>query len=439
MTTFREFWYGAESAGGQALILIAISMLAMLMVVGLAIDAGQLYSARRTMQEAADAAAYAGSVVLYQGGTQGQAFSAAAADATTNGFTDGANSTTVTVSQPTTSPFNNANYVQVVITRQVQTTLVPAEAGLTSVTARAISGAEALNNQYAIIALDRNATSSAFNGSTANINLTGGAILVNSTYNTGSGAAIGSSGTWSITCTSTNPCSVDVAGSTSGTFPAAAPGPTRYYNGVTTGHTQVADPFAGYPKPSTSGLNTFTSLAAGKIGGTNTLRHGIYTVDVNGVDLCHGVYILKGAGMGGDVSRDTTHTDPDTGLQCDGLVFIFNTTTNYPLSGGTCTGVSITGNHDISLWAMTSGTYSGLLFYQDSACTNAMSLGSTAFELNVKGTIYVPNAAFTISGGTPTIDAGQLVAKTVDLGSATVTINFTPSTAAQPKLPRLSQ
>jgi hypothetical protein len=438
MRTFREFWHGAESASGQALILIAISMLAMLMVVGLAIDAGQLYSARRTMQEAADAAAYAGSVVLYQGGTQAEAFSAATTDATTNGFTHGANSTTVTVSQPTTSPFNNANYVQVVITRQVQTTLVPAEAGLTSVTARAISGAEALNNQYAIIALDRNATASAFNGGTANITLTGGAILVNSSYSTGSGAAIGSSGTWSITCPSTNPCSVDVAGSTSGTFPAAAPGSPTYYNGVTTGHAPVADPFAGYPKPSTSGLNTFASLGAGKIGGTNTLRHGIYTVQVTGVDLCHGVYILK-AGMGGDVSRDTTHTDPDTGLTCDGKVFLFNTQTNYPASGGTCSSVGITGNHDITLNAMNSGTYSGLLFYQDSACTNAVSLGSTAFDLNVTGTIYVPNAAFTISGGHPTIDAGQLVAKTIDLGAATVAINFTPSTAAQPKLPRLSQ
>ena len=438
MSSFRAFWCGRESAGGQAMILIAISMLAMLMIVGLAIDAGQLYSARRQAQEAADAAAYAGAVVLYQGGNQTQAFSAATTDATTNGFSDGASNTTVTVSQPTTSPFNNANYVQVLITRQVRTSLVPDEGGLTTVTVRAIAGAESLNNQYAIIALDRNATAGAFNGNTASITLSGGAIMVNSTYNTGTGAGIGSSGTWSITCTSTNPCSVDVAGSTSGTFPTASPGNPNYYDGVHTGATPIADPFAGYPKPSTSGLSTFTTLAAGTIAGTNTLRHGIYTAQVSAVDLCHGVYILK-AGLGGDVSRDTTHTDPDTGATCDGKVFLFNTQSNYPSSGGTCSDVSISGNHDITLNAMTSGTYSGLLFYQDSSCTNAVALGSTSFDLNVTGTIYVPNAAFSISGGHPTIDAGQLVAKTIDLGAATVSINFTPSTAAQPKLPRLSQ
>jgi hypothetical protein len=163
-------------------------------------------------------------------------------------------------------------------------------------------------------------------------------------------------------------------------------------------------------------------------------------VEVTGVNLCHGVYILKGTGFGGDVNRDTTSTDPDSGLTCDGQVFIFNTTGSYPASGGTCTGVNISGNQDITLNAMASGTYKGLLFYQDSACTNAVSLGSTAFDLTVVGTIYVPNAAFSIAGAAhPTIDAGQLVAKTIDLGGATVSINFTPATAAQPKLPRLSQ
>ena len=52
-----SFWRGGSSEGGQAVVLIAIVFLALTMAVGLAIDAGQLYSARRTMQEAADAAA----------------------------------------------------------------------------------------------------------------------------------------------------------------------------------------------------------------------------------------------------------------------------------------------------------------------------------------------------------------------------------------------
>ena len=69
--------------------------MALLFAVGLAIDAGQLYSAKRTIQEAADSAAFAGAVVLYQGGTSGQAIQAAKDDATRNGFTHNVANTTV--------------------------------------------------------------------------------------------------------------------------------------------------------------------------------------------------------------------------------------------------------------------------------------------------------------------------------------------------------
>ena len=123
--TLRAFWSGKDSEAGQAIVLIAITMLAMLMIVGLAIDAGQVYSARRAMQEAADAAAYAGSVTLYQGGTQTQAFNAATADATTNGFTNGVGGTAITVQQPTTAPYDTSQYVEVIISRAVRTSLVP--------------------------------------------------------------------------------------------------------------------------------------------------------------------------------------------------------------------------------------------------------------------------------------------------------------------------
>src|SRR5260221_5472870 len=89
LKTFGRFWRGREGEGGQAIILIAISFLALLMAVGLAIDAGQLFVARRTIQEAADAASYAGAVLRYQAGSVPAARLAAVADAKRNGFTDG--------------------------------------------------------------------------------------------------------------------------------------------------------------------------------------------------------------------------------------------------------------------------------------------------------------------------------------------------------------
>jgi hypothetical protein len=434
MSKLKGFWVDAEAAAGQAVILIAITLLAMLMMVGVAIDAGQVYSARRAMQEAADAAAYAGSITLYQGGNQSQAFTAATADATRNGFTHDGTTTWITVAQPTVAPFNTAEFIEVTIVRNVRTTLVPAQSALTQVTVHAIAGANSLNNDYAIIALTSTGAG-AFTGGTANISLTGGGIMVNSSA---SGAASGSSGTWNITCPSANPCNVDVVGTATGTFPVAAIGAPKYYGGVRTSRPVIADPFAGYPKPSTTGM---TLNPAGFGPGSNTIGQGIYTGSaISGKSLCHGIYILKGNGMGGDITVDTTSTDPSTGLACDGKVMVFNTTSTYPTSGGTCSTLSWTGNHDVtSLAPMTSGTYKGLVLYQDAACTGDVQLGSTAFDFNVTGTVYVPNAAFRATGGHPNIAGGQIVAKTVDLGAATVTINFTAGTSAQPILPRLSK
>ena len=45
----RKF-IGPDSEGGQAIVMIAIVFMALLFVVGLAIDSGQLFAAKRTQQ-----------------------------------------------------------------------------------------------------------------------------------------------------------------------------------------------------------------------------------------------------------------------------------------------------------------------------------------------------------------------------------------------------
>jgi hypothetical protein len=281
-----------------------------------------------------------------------------------------------------------------------------------------------------MMALDRNSIASAFvTGSNAHISLNGGGILVNSTATT---AAVNASpvNQWGISCSTS--CGVDVAGGTTGSWPSAS----GNFVGVRTGQAQQADPLAGYPKPSTSGLLT---NRAGFGPSNKTIGTGIYTTSISGKNFCHGIYILK-AGMGGDIDVDTSSTDPVTGERCDGQVFVFNTTSNYPSSGGTCAGLQVNGNHDITINAMTTGTYAGLLFYQDSACTAELQFGGASFDLNTSGSIYLPNAKFHLTTtGSGVIGGGQIVAKTIDLGNGTVNINFTPSTSAQPVLPRLAQ
>ncbi len=62
-----------KSERGQAMILVAIAMVALLAMVGLALDGGKLHSNRRQMQNASDAAALAGAQVLLDGACKGGA------------------------------------------------------------------------------------------------------------------------------------------------------------------------------------------------------------------------------------------------------------------------------------------------------------------------------------------------------------------------------
>jgi Flp pilus assembly protein TadG len=416
----------AREEGGQALVLGAIMFMALLFAVGLAIDTGQLYAAKRTQQEAADAAAFAGAVVFYQGGTATEARAAATADATRNGYTDGLANTTVTVSSPPTSGTYNGDvkHVEVTIIRTIQTALVPAQALFNPVRARGVAGAETFNNGYAIMALDATCTPGALNvNSNENIHVAGGGIIVNSCA---ANAVTGFSSSQDLQIAS--PYSLNTAGGTTGnTFPVGV--------AVSTGVSPVPDPFAGFPKPSTVGLLTNPSSGYG-----GTLFQGVYTGSLDSSALCHGIYILKGGGMGGDITRDTNvaHIDPNTGLPCDGRVLIFNTNSNYPSSGGSCTGIGRSGNHPITLRPMTTGTYTNMQIYQDPACTATLDIGGTQ-TLDADGTIYLPNATISMNGNPSTLVSGQLIAKRLDIQNGNLNITYSTGNTAQPILPRLAE
>jgi len=440
MNAFRRFFGRDDGEGGQAVVLFAILMLALLFAVGLAIDAGQLYSAKRSEQEAADAAAFAGAVILYQQGTGSDAIAAARSDALTNGYssggacllstpgpcTDDATQTTVTVNWPPLvgAYAGNIKHVEVEITRQVKTSLVPAEAAFNPVRARGVAGSEPLNNGYAIMALDRGNTCGSFNTqSQGDVHLNGGGILVNSTCAT---AAINQQND-ATRFTVQSPYSLDVTGNATGYW--AADGVP-----VNPGHNQIPDPFAGFPPPPIVGLPVCNSLASCQDGSGNQIP-GIYTVNLGGsgnanMTLNSGIYILR-AGM------DTAGNANVTGNN----VFIYNTYSTYPSAPGltpSCGNVNLQGNATSTLSALTTGTWANLLLYQDPACTNVMQIGGNGF-FNGVGSIYVPSATFTFAGNPSTLDGSQLIARTVNIQNGNITINYNPTTTAQPILPRLAE
>jgi len=447
MTKLRGF-FGPDGQGGQAIVMVAITFMAMMFVVGLAVDAGQLFAAKRTMQEAADAAAFAGAVVLYQGGTPALAIVAATDDATRNGFTQGVSNTRVTVvSPPDQGTYNgDVNHVQVTIIRQVQTTLVPAEAAFNPVRALGVAGAESLNNGYAIMALDTACTSGAF--STApneNVHLYGGGVLVNSCSTTAvSGMASNQDFTICLlpppgACTP-NPYTFEIVGAATGsTFPAGIT--------VNTAIAPKADPFAGYTRPDGTSYDggTLIPLALptnpGPIPGSSTYTAGIYsTGSFDNRNLCHGIYVLKGIGFGGDIGRDTTRVDPNTNLPCDGKVLIFNTTATWPLATlGACASMGSAGNHPITLAPMGTGVYKNFGIYQDAACTSGNLLISGNDALTIGGTIYIPTGNVSLNGNPSSIFAGQIIAKNVNIQNGNLDIRYSAGNSAQPILPRLVQ
>jgi hypothetical protein len=174
-----------KSERGQALILIALAIVALLGMTGLAIDGGMVMADRRASQNAADNAALAAAYRMAAGGTKAEARDAATLIADRNGFSD------VTINIPPQSGqyAGNDEYIEVIIntsTEAVFGLVVGVDEISSSVTAIALgrpptSGKLAHGN--AIVSLHPSGQhTTLFNGG-AQVTTTGGGVFVNSSHN----------------------------------------------------------------------------------------------------------------------------------------------------------------------------------------------------------------------------------------------------------------
>jgi len=148
-----------RAENGQVLVIVAIGMAVLLGFVGLAIDVGMLYTTRRQMQTAADAAAIAGANAL-QGSSSDLYQQAAQAVAKLNGFVDATNGVSVTIGPPASPPNpSTGQYVEADISQDVPTYFLRALGYSTmKVSARAIAGT--VNGPACVYALDPSASGS---------------------------------------------------------------------------------------------------------------------------------------------------------------------------------------------------------------------------------------------------------------------------------------
>ncbi len=178
-----------------------------------------------------------------------------------------------------------------------------------------------------------------------------------------------------------------------------------------TGIVPVANPLAYLTGPSTSGLTNYGSVSY--TNGSHTLNPGIYTsIQASGnasLTLNPGIYILEGGGM----------TVTGNASIAGSGVMIYNTSSNYPSSTGRYGGITLSGNGSFSLTAPTSGAYAGIVLFQPSANTRAISLSGNA-AAGLTGTIYAP-AALTYVSGNASVNAALVVNELTLSGNVTVT------------------
>ena len=404
---------------GQALIVIAIALGALLLGVGLALDTGQLFVARRAAQTAADAGAWAGAAVLYAGGSAAQARTAAATDATRNGYTDGGFVTVTTTSPPTSGTYaNDPGYIEVAITEQVLTRfLFGATSGRTAITVRATAGLARSGSGLAVIVTRPSGNTTFTLANATRFTISGGGTNTNTT--SANSIQIGGSGFLTATFNRF----------TGGVQAADA---ARMSPAPTTGVAAVADPFVSVAGPTTTGVPTFAGQNI--TNATVTLSPGVYTglVTVGSLGIARlngGKYIFR-AGL-------TTTGTGSLILAGTGGVLLYNANANYPAAGGVCGSLSLAGSGTMTLTASTAGSYAGMLIFQDRSCTGAVAI-TVRTGTTLSGTLYVPAATLTVTAANNVTIASQIVAYELGIaGGNILTMNFTAASVAGTRVPSL--
>jgi len=408
---------------GQILAMMIISLLALCAVVAVAADVGFFFDYRRRMQTAADAAAMAGAHHVRRERLLGRApnltdvqnegYKATAS----NGFTNGANSTQVTVNWPPLSGrYANDGFVEAIVT-QPRPTVFMAILGFQSatVTTRAVAGIK--DSDLCVLALQPTLPKAInMNGSfsvTANCRIADNSNDSDALDDSGGACMIAKS--------------IAVTGTAGGNGTCFTPPPTN-------NAPREPDPFAARAAPTFSLPCNYSNQSINGAG-TWTLSPGVY---------CGGIRIQ---GQGGSGCPTQVTFQPGTyvlyggGLDVNGGCLTGTDVTFY--NTGTTSGanqysrIQIQGNVTGGLYAPTTGSMVTMLFFQDRAFSGGQANivnGNTG--LTLQGTLYFPTTPVTFAGGASSTGAAAytiLVAGSIKFtGGATFNDDFSSLPGGSP-------
>jgi hypothetical protein len=383
------------------MVLICLAILTIMGLVGLVADVGSLQAQKQLMQTAADSAALAAGQEL----NYGDSVAAGDADAASNGFTNGQNGVVVTINNPPRSGPNTgkSGYIEAIVSRPEPTFFLRV-LGLTtiSLSARAVSSAG--NGPNCIYVLDPSAASAMYlNG---NINIQSGCgVLVDSSSSSG----LFVNGNITVTAPSIGV----VGGYSSNGNVTFTPQPKK-------GILPAADPLAYVQAPSYGACSYNSFSLNGNYGSAGTpyqMNPGVYCggISFNGnfyVKFNTGTYVLAGGGISFNGNATMTGT---------GVTF-YNTT-----GTGGYKGIVLNGNVTLNFSAPTSGSLSGILFFQDRSIP-AGSAGSTVngnSGSTIDGALYFPSTTLTYNGNSSSSGYSIIVAdKLVANGNSNVGDNY---------------
>ena len=380
---------------GQTLILFVLALGVLLGMAAMTIDVGLAYVARRDMQNAADAAALAGADAILEGQSSVLAANAARDLALQNGYDNAAADVTVTINVPPTSGphLGDSDFIEVFIAHPIDTILASAVGKTTpfDVSARAVAGIDRTPKPYSIITLSQTACQSMqFNGQVhltiidagtlTNSECTVGAFSTNGTINVAT-AANHVVGGWHMTGNSGD---VSLPPSRAGHFD---------------------DPLIGVPVPTPTSAPVQTCPTFPGKPGTVTLQPGVYdcTIDPQGqwgLQFEPGDYYITGGIVingGGNVSfGQGLYFLQGEGLTITGNGVVTGDGVTFYIDEGQ---VTLTGTSDTQLTAPTSGTYEGIVIFQNRTLTSTvnMSGGATA---DGWGAVYAAGAQIHLVGNT---------------------------------------
>jgi len=378
-----------KNESGQVLVLTALSMMLMLGFVGLAVDVGMLFHARRNMQVVADAAAIAGAIDYKYYGDKSRAQTAGLEAAAANGITDLSG---VTVNVPPLSGPNvgSVGFVEAIVSVPNPTVFMSLFGFKTvNVGARGVAG-NGGPSDACIYVLDPKASAAMeLQGSFA-VNAPQCGVVVNSSDSDAlqfTGAAGTLVAKW-----------VSVVGGDGGHSSDSTPAPV-------TGGAPVSDPLGGLMGPTlTNGgctssgdgfpgesgtTDTTTKTLTGTVVGPGPGKAFCYTqpINLNNATLGPGIYVFgNGVTLSGNITAIGVTLDVSSG----GMTIP---------TGGVNFGTA--GNPASGLVAPTSGQTNGIALMEPPGNTSMIQIQKGNATGNISGIIYAPSAELFLqdSGG----------------------------------------